>query len=379
MPLVNGQDQHLFFVPESIRLMGNYTCPTGGAALSAAVSFGVYLFVKQIPEKEIRIKVYPADKATVFPTDTASKPQHHWMDFPLGMIAEMKKENPGKRGVEMVYFSDIPEFTDWRHAASFQMVTAYALKALFGLSYTTKELALLSQETTQNNGNLPFDFATLYTAAEAVSHHAMIVDCHRCEAAQQTVSLPAEEYLFVLVHSQTQPRDFKRVFRKRSEELSEVQSQINTFFDVPYLGMLTGEDHEWLDKLVEDDILKKRLRHIVNENTRVHMAADLLSQQKPEAFGKLLFDAHDSLAYDFEVSTREMDLLVQIASGLEGVAGAGLAGRNFEQTTLNLVKKEFLEGFSQKISAEYKQKTGMDATVFPLSLEGEMKTFHQEK
>jgi predicted Zn-dependent protease len=43
------------------------------------------------------------------------------------------------------------------------------------------------------------------------------------------------------------------------------------------------------------------------------------------------------------------------------------------------LKKEFLEGFSQKISAEYKQKTGMDATVFPLSLEGEMKTFHQEK
>lgn len=351
--------------------MGDHTDYTGGYVLPAAISSGTFLFVRLLPQDEIRLTSENLGEHKTISPEAFSKRQNSWTDYPVGVLNELEKRGWKKQGMELVYFGDIPMNAGLSGSASMEMVTAFAMNTIFELGISAKELALLSQKAENDFVGVQCGIMDQYTIAFARPEHALMLDCHALEHREVPVSL--DGYQFVAVNSNVDRALVSSGYNQRVKELHEVRKVINTFFEVPYLGSLTGEDNEWLDKLVEDPLLKKRLRHVVNENTRVSLAAELLEQQKTELFGKLMYDSHDSLAYDFEVSCRELDVLVKLASQVEGVAGARMTGAGFGGCTLNLVKTDAVAGFQRKVMMDYKKETGLEASVFPLSFKGEIR------
>ncbi len=365
----NGSDRFLFFAPGRVNLMGGHTDYTGGYVLPAAISKGTYLFVRLLHENEIRLTTVNLGEQIIIPLDELSKPKGNWTDYTVGVLNELGKKGWKKQGLELVYFSDIPMNTGLSGSASMEVVTAFAINTIFKLSISSKELALLSQKAENDFAGVNCGIMDQYVIAFAKPHQALMIDCHALSHREIPVQLKG--YQFVAVNSNVKHALVNSVYNQRVTELQQVKEIINGFFDVPYLGSLLGEDNDWLDKLVEDPLLKSRLRHVVNENTRVQLAADLLEQQKVVPFGKLMYDSHDSLSFDFEVSCKELDTLVKIASQTEGVAGARMTGAGFGGCTLNLVKTEAVADFQKKIIQDYQKETGLEASVFLLSLKGE--------
>ena len=112
------------------------------------------------------------------------------------------------------------------------------------------------------------------------------------------------------------------------------------------------------------DPLGKRARHVVTENARVVLAARLLKKGDLIGFGTLMDASHDSLRNDFEVSCRELDLLVGIAGESEGVFGSRMTGAGFGGCAVALVRPDCVAAFTAKVSESYKAETGAAPGIY---------------
>jgi len=110
-------------------------------------------------------------------------------------------------------------------------------------------------------------------------------------------------------------------------------------------------------------VIYKRVRHVVTENDRVKKAANALVTENLAAFGQLMADSHHSLRDDYAVTTPELDLMVELASGQEGVYGARMTGGGFGGCTINLVDGAHAEKVQQRLEQNYEAKIGLKPAI----------------
>jgi galactokinase len=108
----------------------------------------------------------------------------------------------------------------------------------------------------------------------------------------------------------------------------------------------------------------RRCRHIVTENQRVLDAAKALQGEDTGRFGELMYQSHASLRDDFEVSCKELDLLVEIASSSPGVFGARMTGGGFGGCTVNLVRADVSAEFQEHLVEAYRAATGITPEIY---------------
>jgi galactokinase len=108
----------------------------------------------------------------------------------------------------------------------------------------------------------------------------------------------------------------------------------------------------------------RRCRHVITENDRVQMAAEALVAGKLDAFGRLMYGSHASLRNDFEVSCKELDVLVKLAAEQKGTYGARMTGGGFGGCTVNLVKSDAADQFVTAIKEGYRRELGLDADAY---------------
>jgi galactokinase len=106
------------------------------------------------------------------------------------------------------------------------------------------------------------------------------------------------------------------------------------------------------------------LRHIVSENQRVHAACTALVEADIALLGQLLLASHESLRDDYEVSCRELDLLVETARGVRGVAGARMIGGGFGGCTLTLVDADHVDALLKQLRMKYAQTIGREPATY---------------
>jgi galactokinase len=111
-------------------------------------------------------------------------------------------------------------------------------------------------------------------------------------------------------------------------------------------------------------VVYRRCRHVITENARVLSAADALERSDLRAFGKLMRESHQSLRDDYEVSSEELDLMVELAQKVEGIYGARMTGGGFGGCTVNLVAEEHTEQFQQRVAQEYERITKLKPEIY---------------
>jgi galactokinase len=97
---------------------------------------------------------------------------------------------------------------------------------------------------------------------------------------------------------------------------------------------------------------------VVAENARVLAARVALRAGDLAALGALMAASHRSLRDDYEVSCREIDLLVELAAAAPGLRGARMTGGGFGGCTINLVDEEHAASFAEQVATGYRSATG---------------------
>jgi galactokinase len=116
-----------------------------------------------------------------------------------------------------------------------------------------------------------------------------------------------------------------------------------------------------------DGVVFRRARHVIGEIERTVHAAEGIRASNWPAVGRLMYASHASLRDDYEVSCRELDAVVDIAESIGlpgGVYGCRMTGGGFGGCAVALVKTAAVEAITQKVAADYRAKTGLEATIF---------------
>ena len=189
--------------------------------------------------------------------------------------------------------------------------------------------------------------------------HALLIDCRTLEVEPVPLGLERGPVALVVVDSGVRRKLTDSSYNQRRRECARAATAIG----VADLRDVTPDQLQ----AREPDLppaLYRRARHVVNEQDRVAAAVDALRHDEFEALGRLLCESHSSLRDDFQVSCPELDLLVELASGVEGVLGARLMGAGFGGSTLTLLRESALDAFRRDVVKTYRKRTGLLAEMY---------------
>jgi galactokinase len=196
--------------------------------------------------------------------------------------------------------------------------------------------------------------------------HALVLDCRSLDYRLQPIP---ENVRLVICNTMVHHSVAAGEYNQRRREC-EMATQLFAKYKpgVKALRDVTLKDFEERGGELPETI-RKRCRHVITENARVVEAGEALARKDVERFGELMRESHVSMRDDFEVSCRELDVMVELADKLDGVYGARMTGGGFGGCTINLVENGRAEAFQSKMAREYELATGRRPEIYVCTAE----------
>ncbi len=297
------------FAPGRVNLIGDHTDYTGGWALPMAVEWGTTVEVRRGGPRVELVSSDDPEPATVdldVADPRAVTPA--WARYVAGVVAVL---GPAEGAVGTVR-STLPVGAGLSSSAALEVSVALAL----GFDGSPMELALACQEAEHRASGVPSGVMDQLASVLGVEGHALLMDF----SSLDVVPVPMPEGVDVVVVHSGQARALAGSAYAARRAQCEAAAAV--------IGPLRDASVDVVDRL-DDDLLRRRARHVVTENRRVlDFAAALRAGDLVEA-GRLMAASHASLATDFDVSTGALDALVAELAATPGVYGARLTGAGF--------------------------------------------------
>ena len=222
------------------------------------------------------------------------------------------------------------------------------------------EKALLGQQAEHEFAGVPCGIMDQFISAMGQEGQLLLLDCRTRKTELVPMNDPAVELLVVNTNMKHELGSGE--YAKRRAECEQAAKILG----VTSLRDATPDQLEQA-KGKMSDVVYRRARHVIGEIERTVHAAEGIRASNWPTVGTLMYASHAALRDDYEVSCAELDVVVEIAEeiGLKGgVYGCRMTGGGFGGCAVALVKTDAVDAITEKIAADYKAKTGTDATIF---------------
>jgi len=265
------------------------------------------------------------------------------------------------RGGRLEIMSEVPMGSGLSSSAAVEVSTACALAANSDLAIDRQELALLCQKAENEFVGARVGIMDQFVSLFGEAQHALLLDCRSLD--YKLLPLPANVRL-VVCNTMVKHANASSAYNERRAQCEAGVEHFARF--LPHVKALRDVTLEDLEVYGADlpEVVQRRCRHVITENARVLAASEALEQHDMCSFGRLMYDSHFSLRYDYEVSSRQLNLMVAMAINVEGVYGARMTGGGFGGCTVNLVEAERVADFQQAVSHGYHQITGLKPEIY---------------
>jgi galactokinase len=331
-----------FFAPGRVNLIGEHTDYTGGLVLPAALELGAT--VAGVASDRVML-TSDHDEGTV-ELGPSGGDASGWGRFVAAVAAELDGLGRPPVGFDGRVTSNLPIGAGLSSSAALEVAVATALCAVADFPIEPIELALVAQRAEHRAVGVPSGIMDQAASVLGVAGHAILLDTH--SLTHRAIPLPRELALLI-VDSGERHRLEDSGYATRRRELEDA---------LVVLGGRRPADvkPEELGELTSglDPVGARRLRHVVTENARVREVVDVLGATPldRERLGALFREGHESLRDDFEVSTPELDLLVDLAYR-EGAVAARMTGGGFGGSIVALVERDRAQTVADEILAAY--------------------------
>ena len=284
----------------------------------------------------------------------AETPGRGWLDYVQGLTWALRADGALILGFDLRLASSVPIGAGLASSAALEVAVLRALRAAFRLPLDDVELALLGQRAENEFVGARVGVMDQMAASLGVGGRALLIDTRSLE--HRSVALPAGAEL-VVIDSGVAHRNRAGGYNARRAECERACGLLG----VRALRDLAAADLPQLAAL--PDPLARRVRHVVGENERVRAALAALEAGDVVRLGALLDASHASLRDDYEVSTPEVDRLVEIARAQPETLGARLTGGGFGGAIVALVGRGAAAAVAERITRGFTRQTGRSATV----------------
>lgn len=376
------------WAPGRVNLIGEHTDYNGGYVLPLAVDRVAALAGRTRADDTVRLWSTHFQAMAQFSLQELSqdfatlKDQlPGWARYIAGVLTEVIALGITLQGFDAVVTGDVPLGGGMSSSAALGVATAHACTLFASSTFsigptnatiTPLEAAALCQRAEQKSSGAMVGILDQAASCLGRPHHAVLLDCRSLEYRYLPFNEPGIS--IVVIDTGVRRELATSAYNERRQQCEEAVALLRTRLlednptnkQVLAIQSLRDITPEWFTRYKDrlPVILQKRAGYIIAENERVLQVVDLLQKGQFKEAGAILWQGHNGLRDEYEVSCGELDTLVELAQQVPGVLGARMMGGGFGGCTINLVQDDAVDALRTLVETQYPTRTGLQATTY---------------
>lgn len=365
--IYHSEPQHIFLSPGRINIIGEHVDYNDGYVLPAAINKYVCFAVTATEDNHCSIVAKDLNEAYKFELDDELKPvDKMWVNYVLGVLQQLKQKELPLKGFNIVFSSTIPMGAGLSSSAALECGFGFALNTIFDLGLTKEQIALIGQKSEHTfvgvNCGIMDQFASVFGKKDKV----IKLDCDTLEYEYHNANF--KKYSLLLLDSNVKHTHLTSGYNDRRKEVEQGLAILKEYFP----GIKTFRDctQEQVVQLKEQlgETVFKRCHFVVKEIQRVLDAVKALEASDFGKLGQLMYETHQGLSKEYEVSCDEIDFLVNAVKNEKAVLGSRMMGGGFGGCSINLVEKGSEKELIERISEDYRNAFGIELKPYKVKI-----------
>ncbi|MEX0778996.1 MAG: galactokinase [Balneolales bacterium] len=349
--------------PGRVNLIGEHTDYNSGFVLPAAIDKSIVLAIAPNTRNKIRLHAVDVDQGA-FETEISGNYERSdspWANYILGVVDELNKAGRTISGFDCAFGGNIPIGAGLSSSAALEGGVIYGLSKLFDLNLTPMQMTLLAQKAENRFVGVQCGIMDQFANLLGKENHVMKLDCRSLD--YQYVPFANSSINIVLCDTNVRRELATSEYNVRRSQCEQAVGIMQK--SMPFIQSLRDVSASLLEtfKAELDQVVYKRCLYVIEENQRVLDACDDLRGNDMISFGKKMYQSHYGLRDQYEVSCKELDILVEATENLEGVLGSRMMGGGFGGCSINLVLQENMDQVLKELKKEYFEKTELELTT----------------
>jgi galactokinase len=351
----DGPLEFVVRAPGRVNLIGEHTDYNDGFVLPMAIDRDIWIALHRRADHRIVLHSLDFTRPADFSLDDVQHVED-WIEYVMGSAWTLGEAGFPTEGWEGVLAGDIPIGAGLSSSAALELALLKAFWAASPWEWDGTQMAQLARRIENEWVGVQSGIMDQLISSLGEAGHALLIDCRSLGIS--SVPLPAGTRVIVL-DTGTRRGLVDSAYNERVAQCQKVSD----FFNVPALRDVSlaalETENDGLERLAS-----RRARHVVSENIRALQAADAMRAGDSFSLGQLMNASHQSLRDDYEVSSVELDVMVEIARGQVGCYGARMTGGGFGGCAVALVEESVVDHFVEAVSAGYEDQTGIMPSVY---------------
>ena len=364
-----GYDSHgAAMAPGRVNLIGEHTDYNDGFVLPLALEYGVAAAFA--PRTDLVVRAYAAafdETAEAAIGDLTSPREHvkkadtHWFTYVAGMVWALREAGLAVGGVDLAIASDLPIGAGLSSSAAIEMAVARAACAASSIAWDPPAMARYGQRAENEFVGVSCGIMDQFASAASVDGHALLLDCRSLET--RAVAIPPGAAI-VVMDTGVRRALAASEYNARRDACERAVRSVRAF--APAVSALRDVDQGMLTRARQsmDADAYRRAEHVVAEIRRPLELADAFKVHDFARAGRLMDESHASLRDLYEVSSPELDAMVEEARGHISCFGARLTGAGFGGCAVALVASADVDAFRRHVESGYATRTRRQARTF---------------
>jgi len=360
----------VFASPGRVNLIGEHTDYNGGCVFPAALTMKTTIVMRKRNDNILRLKATDLDG--IVEADISKLDSYKgipWGDYQLGVAYMLSEAGYDICGADMLYDDTVPHGGGLSSSAAIEVSTALCFATLSneknGIAKPVDmiEMAKIAQRAEHEYAGVNCGIMDQFASAMGKKDHAIFLNCKNLD--YKLVPLELGERKIIISNTCKKHALGASKYNERRAECEKGLAILQTAMpQKTCLGDITEAEFEAHAHLIDDEVIARRVRHVIGENARVHKAVKALSAGDIKEFGALMNASHDSLRHDYEVTGFELDTMVDEARKIGGVLGSRMTGAGFGGCTVSIVENAAVDTFIAEVGKNYEAATGIKPSFY---------------
>jgi galactokinase len=345
--------------PGRVNIIGEHTDYNEGFVLPIAIDKDI--LIAGSPAAGSQVEVYSCDyrERDAFALSQIKRiDKQCWSNYVRGTLNALQVAGHTLHGFKACISGNVPQGAGLSSSAAIEVAVAKFAVHLNRLSIEPKQIALLAQRAEHEFAGVNCGIMDQFVSVLAKPDCALMIDCRSLQSRDVPLRLSPHRLSIVVTNSGVTRGLVESAYNSRREECAHGVSLISEILSKPLAGLrdVSVNDFQRTQSQLPTGVAK-RCRHVINENERVLMAESALKSDNFAELGRLMDQSHDSLRDDFQVSCREVDMLVELTRRHPGVLGARMTGAGFGGCTVAIMNAGAIDSFKTEVLPRYADET----------------------
>lgn len=346
-----GEPPQIALAPGRVNLIGEHTDYNDGYVFPMAIDRHIGMAFHPRPDNVLQVHAADLnDTCSIDLQNLASRPDPSWARYPAGMAWALQEAGASLSGLNAVISGNLPIGAGLSSSAALEMASGLAFKTSCDLDCSPAQMAQLGQRAENEYVGVSCGIMDQYASALSKAERALLLDCRSLDTAR----VPLPNFVSVVVMDSGVRRSLTDgAYNERHDQcqkalrhFQEIDDTIRALRDVSP-DLLEQEESEL------SPLTYRRARHVVYETRRPRRMATAFRDGNADEAGRLMNASHRSLRDLYDVSSPELNALVEHAQGHPRCYGARLTGAGLGGCAIALVERDHASAVAQFVKEEY--------------------------